>query len=105
MKLVENLHHGNEVSGTTVILHGDKEIRAHWSEDSSDVVICDASGNTIATWEYFGDQINGAITDEEWKAIRLILDNDACVNARAMTQDEEESFNSAMGYEEDEDDD
>jgi hypothetical protein len=91
MKLVENLHHSDESSGTAVILDGCKELRVHWTEGYSDAVICEGMGGPIAGLI----RANGELTHDDWEDLKPILAAPG-INARPMTQEEERDHAASM---------
>jgi hypothetical protein len=83
MKLIENLHHSDECSGTTVIDNNGKELRVHWTEGDSDAIICEGLGGPIVGVI----RANGETRHADWEAIKPILEAPG-ENARAMNDAE-----------------
>ena len=92
MKLISNLHHSDETSGTTVIQNNGAEYRAHWTEGHSDVVICDGGlgGGIVGVIRANGE------TADEWEELKAILAAPG-ESARPMTAAEEADWAGATG--------
>ena len=92
MKLVENLHHSDESSGTTIVDDNGTEIRAHWTEGFSDVIITEGMGGPVVGVI----RANGETSHNDWEALKPILANPG-EKARAMTEKEETDHDRAQG--------
>ena len=92
MKLISNLHHSDNSSGTVIIIQSNgAEYRAHWSEGHSDVVICEGGlrGGIVGVISADGE------TQAEWEDLKEILAAPG-ENARAMTEEEEADWQGAI---------
>jgi hypothetical protein len=95
MKLIENLHHSDETSGTTIVEINGVEHRAHWTEGGSEVVVTTWQ-DTPSDWECTGVlRPDGTAHPESLNAIRPFVENPS-ENARPMTEDEEIDWAEAM---------
>ena len=90
MKLINNLHHSDSVSGTVIVQSNGAEYRAHWTEGHSDVVICEGGirGGIVGVISADGE------TQAEWEDLKEILAAPG-ENARAMTPAEEADWQGA----------
>lgn len=90
MKLINNLHHSDNSSGTVVVQSNGAEYRAHWTEGHSDVVICEGGlrGGIVGVISADGE------TQEQWEDLKEILAAPG-ENARAMTEEEEADWQGA----------
>jgi hypothetical protein len=90
MILIENLHHSDETSGTTIVEINGAEHRAHWTEGHSDVVICEGLRGPIV-----GVLRADEASHDDWEALRPLVENPS-ENARPMTAEEEADWRAAM---------
>jgi len=90
MKLIENLHHSDETSGTTIVEINDVEHRAHWTEGHSYVVICEGLHGPIV-----GVLRAEEASHDDWEALRPLVE-DPSENARPMTAEEEADWDDSM---------
>jgi hypothetical protein len=91
MKLISNLHHSDQTSGTTVVEHGGAEYRAHWTEGDSDVIICAGLRGAICGVI----RADGEASHEMWEDIKQYLENPG-ESARPMTEVEEADWQAAV---------
>jgi len=89
MRLIENLHHSDETSGTSVIDDNGTEIRVHWTEGYSDATICQGYRGAIVGVI----RANGETSHADWEPIKAILEAPG-EKARAMTPEEEADYSS-----------
>ena len=92
MNLIQNLHHSDETSGTTVVEHNGKELRVHWTEGYSDAIICEGGirGAIIGVI-----RANGGTSHNDWEALKPILEEPGA-KARPMTEEEEQDHDGAI---------
>ena len=94
MRMIANLHHSDERSGTTIIDNNGTELRVHWTEGYSDAIICEGlRGSIIGVI-----RADGETSNDTWKTIKPILE-DPGQNARMMTEEEEADHDAAMAME------
>ena len=89
MKLVENLHHSDQSSGTTIVESEGTQYRVHWTEGYSDATICEGGTGGAVVGVIRAD---GETSDEAWEAIKPILAEPG-IKARPMTEEEEQDHN------------
>jgi hypothetical protein len=94
MKLIENIHHSDECSGTTIVeTNSGVQYRAHWTEGYSDVIICEGRlGGPIVGIIH----ANGETSHEAWEQLKAYL-LEPSVSARPMTEEEEKDHEGAIG--------
>lgn len=92
MNLIQNLHHSDETSGTTVVEHNGKELRVHWTEGHSDAIICEGGirGAIIGVI-----RADGETSHDDWEALKPILEEPGA-KARPMTEEEEQDHDGAI---------
>lgn len=92
MELILNLCHSDEVSGTSIFHHNGNELRAHWSEGYSPVIITDKGGKILG---HINEDMQTATDPVFLEMVDPLCELDPKEGQRLMTQEEEQAYEKA----------
>lgn len=92
MELILNLCSSDEVGGTSIFHHNGTELRAHWSEGYSPVIITDKGGKVLG---HINEDMQTATDPVFLEMVDPLSEHDPKEGQRLMTQEEELAFETA----------